>query len=138
MQVRTRGNQPADTDGNVVVGTTENPALKLDPANISTDDNVVVKLAVSYLRNAQANAMYSPDIKVTATNGGVAVLVTPTNKLETLTSTKVGKNALTFGYNSSNKRRDAEIVLIGTKVGKTTWTFTIGGVKRTVTQTYKK
>jgi hypothetical protein len=50
----------------------------------------------------------------------------------------VGKNALTFGYNSSNKRRDAEIVLIGTKSGKTTWTFTIGGVKRTVTQSYTK
>lgn len=138
MQVRTRGNQPADTDGNVIVGTEENPALKLDPANISTDDNVVVKLAISYLRNAQANAMYSPDIKVTATNGGVAVLVTPTNRLELITSAKLGKNALTFGYNSSNKRRDAEIVLIGTKPGKTTWTFTIGGVKRTVTQTYTK
>ena len=82
--------------------------------------------------------MYSPDIKVTATNGGVAVLVTPSNKLETIASTKVGKNALTFGYNSSNKRRDAEIVLIGTKVGKTTWTFVIGGVKRTVTQSYTK
>ncbi len=137
MKVTSRGNQPADTDGNVIVGTEENPALKLDPAGISTDDNVVVKLAISYLRNAQANAMYSPDIKVTATNGGVAVLVTPTNRLELITSAKLGKNAMTFGYNSSNKRRDAEIVLIGTKPGKTTWTINIGGVKRTVTQSYK-
>ena len=97
-----------------------------------------MKLAVSYLRNAQANALYSPDISVTATNGGVAVLVTPTNRVDIITSAKLGKNALTFGYNSSNKRRDVEIVLIGTKAGKTTWTFNIGGVKRTVTQTFKK
>jgi hypothetical protein len=57
--------------------------------------------------------------------------------LELITSAKLGKNAMTFGYNSSNKRRDAEIVLIGTKPGKTTWTINIGGVKRTVTQSYK-
>ena len=138
LQVRSRGDIAADLDGNIVVGGEENPALKLDPANIAKTDQVVVKLAVSYLRNAQANALYSPDIKVTATNGGVAVLVTPTNRVDIITSAKLGKNALTFGYNSSNKRRDVEVVLIGTKPGKTTWTFNIGGVKRTVTQTFKK
>ena len=138
LQVRSRGDIAADLDGNIVVNGEENPALKLDPANIVKTDQVVVKLAVSYLRNAQANALYSPDIKVTATNGGVAVLVTPTNRVDIITSAKLGKNALTFGYNSSNKRRDVELVLIGTKAGKTTWTINVGGVKRTVTQTYKK
>lgn len=137
LQIRSRGDVEADTDGNVIVGLEENPALLLDPANIAKTDQVVVKLAISYLRNAQANALYSPDIKVTSTNGGVAVLVTPTNRVDVITSAKLGKTALTFGYNSSNKRKDVELVLIGTKPGKTTWTFNIGGVKRTITQTYK-
>lgn len=137
LLVRTRGELPADQEGNVVLDGSKNPALILDPAGVSKSDQIVVKLAISYLRNMQANALYSPDIKVTATNGGMATLVTATNKLDDIVSTKLSKNTLIFGYNSSNKRRDAEIVLTGTKPGTTTWTFWIGGVKKTITQSYK-
>jgi hypothetical protein len=135
--IKSRGDVLADLGGNVVKDGATNPTLAVDPAGTSKGDQVVVKLAISYLRNAQANALYSPDIKVTATNGGIATLITPTNKLDTMTAVGLGKNALTFGYNSSNKKKDVEIVLTGTKAGTTTWTFVIGGVKKTVTQTFK-
>ena len=137
LLVKSRGEALADYTGNVVKDSVTNPVLALDPAGVSKGDQVVVKLAISYLRNAQANAIYAPDIKVSATNGGMATLITPSNKLDTMTAVGLGKNILTFGYNSSNKKKDVEIVLTGTKAGTTTWTFLIGGVKKTVTQTFK-
>jgi hypothetical protein len=136
FQVRSRGDVLADVNGNVVKDGVSNPALVLDPAGTSKGDQIVVKIAINYLRNKQANALYSPDIKVTATNGGYATLITPTNKLDTMTAIGLGKTSLTFGYNSSNKKKDVELVLTGTKKGTTTWTFDIGGVKKTVTQTF--
>ena len=138
LNVMSRGDVMADLNGNVIDGSTTNPALPLDPAGAAKTDQVLVKLAITYLRNAQANALYSPDISVTATNGGMATLITPTNKVETMTAVGNGKNSLVFGYNSSNKKKDVQIMLTGTKPGKTTWTFNIGGVKKTVTQVFKK
>ncbi len=138
LNVMSRGDVLADLNGNVVQGSTTNPALPLDAAGVAKTDQILVKLAVTYLRNAQANALYSPDISVTATNGGVATLITPTNKADTMTAIGTGKNSLVFGYNSSNKKKDVQIMLTGTKPGVTTWTFNIGGVKKTVTQVFKK
>lgn len=137
LQVKSRGDVIADLSGNVVKDGVTNPALILDPAGTAKTDQIVVKLAISYLRNAQANALYSPDVRVSATNGGYATLITPTNKLDTMTAIGLGKTNLVFGYNSSNKKKDVEIVLTGTKPGTTTWTFLIGGVKKTVTQIFK-
>lgn len=138
FNVMSRGDVLADLNGNVIDGSTTNPALPLDPAGVAKTDQVLVKLAITYLRNAQANALYSPDISVTATNGGMATLITPTNKVETMTAVGDGKSSLIFGYNSSNKKKDVQIMLTGTKPGSTTWTFNIGGVKKTVTQVFKK
>ena len=138
LNVMSRGDVMADLNGNVINGSTTNPALPLDPAGTAKTDQVLVKLAITYLRNAQANALYSPDISVTATNGGMATLITPTNKVETMTAVGNGKTSLVFGYNSSNKKKDVQIMLTGTKPGTTTWTFNIGGVKKTVTQVFKK
>jgi hypothetical protein len=138
LNVMTRGDVMADLNGNVIDGSATNPALPLDPAGVAKTDQVLVKLAITYLRNAQANALYSPDISVTATNGGMATLITPTNKVETMTAVGDGKSSLVFGYNSSNKKKDVKIMLTGTKPGSTTWTFNIGGVKKTVTQVFKK
>ena len=132
-----RGDVLADLSGNTLVDGVTNPALPVDPAGTARTDQILVRLAISYLRNAQANAMYSPDITVTATNGGYATLITPTNSADTMTAVGSGKTALTFGYNSSNKKKDVQIMLTGTKPGKTTWTFIIGGVKKTVTQVFK-
>ena len=115
----------------------QNPALPLDPMGTAKTDQILVKLAVTYLRNAQANALYSPEVTVTATNGGVATLVTPSAPADTMTAIGNGKNSLVFGYNSSNKKKDVQLMLTGTKVGTTTWTITIGGVKKTVTQVFK-
>ena len=138
LDVQSRGDVTADMMGNVVTGGSTNPALTLDPAGTSRGDQVLVKLAISYLRNTEANALYSPDISVTATNGGYATLITPSNKAETMTAIGLGKTSLTFGYNSSNKKKDVQIMLSGTKAGLTTWTFNIGGVKKTVSQVFKK
>jgi hypothetical protein len=138
LTVMSRGDVLADLNGNVIDGSAANPALTLDPAGVSKTDQVLVKLAVTYLRNAEANALYSPDVQVTATNGGVATLITPTNKADTMTAIGSGKNAFAFGYNSSNKKKDVQLMLTGTKRGTTTWTITIGGVKKTVTQVFKK
>ena len=137
LTVMKRGDVMADLSGNVISGSTANPALPLDPMGVAKTDQILVKLAVSYLRNAQANALYSPDVTVTATNGGVATLITPTAPADTMTAIGKGSNKLIFGYNSSNKKRDVQLMLTGTKVGTTTWTFTIGGVKKTVTQVFK-
>lgn len=138
LNVMSRGDVLADLNGNVIQGSASNPALPLDPAGVAKTDQILVKLAITYLRNAQANALYSPDISITATNGGVATLITPTNKADTMTAIGTGKNTLVFGYNSSNKKKDVQIMLTGTKPGTTTWTFNIGGVKKTVTQVFKK
>ena len=138
LNVMSRGDAPADLNGNVIQGSATNPALTIDAAGVAKTDQVLVKLAISYLRNAQANALYSPDISVSATNGGMATLITPSNKVETMTAVGNGKNKLVFGYNSSNKKKDVQIMLTGTKPGTTTWTFLIGGVKKTVTQVFKK
>ena len=138
LSVMSRGDALADLNGNVISGSVTNPALPIDPAGTAKTDQILVKLAVTYLRNAQANALYSPDISVSATNGGMATLITPTNKVENMTAVGNGKNKLVFGYNSSNKKKDVQIMLTGTKPGKTTWTFVIGGVKKTITQVFKK
>ncbi len=138
LTVNSRGDVAADLNGNVLGDSGSNPALPIDAAGVARTDQVLVTLAVSYLRNAEANALYSPDVQVTATNGGMATLITPTNKADTMTAVGNGKNSLVFGYNSSNKKKDVQIMLTGTKAGSTTWTFTIGGVKKTVTQVFKK
>jgi hypothetical protein len=138
LTVMSRGDVLADLNGNVIQGSVANPALTLDPAGMVKTDQILVKFSVTYLRNAEANALYSPDVQVTATNGGVATLITPTNKADTMTAVGNGKNAFVFGYNSSNKKKDVQLMLTGTKPGTTTWTITIGGVKKTVTQVFKK
>jgi hypothetical protein len=137
FEVKSRGDVLSDMMGNSVVNGVTNPALAIDPAGTAKTDQILVRLAISYLRNAQANAMYSPDISITATNGGYATLITPTNSADTMTAIGTGKTALTFGYNSSNKKKDVQIMLTGTKAGKTVWTFKIGGVTKTVTQVFK-
>jgi hypothetical protein len=137
LTVMKRGDVLADLSGNVISGSSANPALTLDPTGVAKTDQILVKFAVTYLRNAQANALYSPDVTVTATNGGVATLVTPSAPADTMTAIGKGANKLVFGYNSSNKKKDVQLMLTGTKVGTTTWTITIGGVKKTVTQVYK-
>lgn len=138
FEVKSRGDVLADMTGNAVVNGVTNPPLTIDPAGTSRGDQILVRIAISYLRNAQANALYAPNITVTATNGGYATVITPTNKADTMTAVGAGKTSLTFGYNSSNKKKDVEVMLTGTKVGSTTWTFNIGGVKKTVTQVFKK
>jgi hypothetical protein len=137
LTVMKRGDVLADLSGNVISGSSANPALPLDPMGVAKTDQILVKFAVTYLRNAQANALYSPDVTVTATNGGVATLVTPSAPADTMTAIGKGANKLVFGYNSSNKKKDVQLMLTGTKVGTTTWTITIGGVKKTVTQVFK-
>jgi hypothetical protein len=137
MTVMRRGDVLADLNGNVIQDTTTNPALPLDPAGVAKTDQILVKYAISYLRNAQANALYSPEVTVTATNGGVATLVTPSAPADTMTAIGKGANKLVFGYNSSNKKKDVQLMLTGTKAGTTTWTISIGGVKKTITQVFK-
>jgi hypothetical protein len=54
-----------------------------------------------------------------------------------MTAIGKGANKLVFGYNSSNKKKDVQLMLTGTKAGTTTWTISIGGVKKTITQVFK-
>ena len=137
FDVLNRGDVAADLAGDVLVEGIKNPPLALDKAGLLKTDQVFVRIAVTYLRNAQANQLYAPDISVSATNGGFATLATPLLPSEKITAIGKGKTAMTFGYNSSNQKKYVDVILTGTKAGTTTWTFKLGGVTKKVVQTFK-
>ncbi|MEO0024098.1 MAG: hypothetical protein RL196_539 [Actinomycetota bacterium] len=98
LKALSRGGLTADGSGNVLVGSEVNPAHVIDEADNQLSDTDVINLNISYVKNSLAKPLYAPDVKVTATNGGVSGLVLPATPVETYASASSQKSTLVFGY----------------------------------------
>jgi len=124
-----RGGLTADGDGNVIVGsganTQVNPALVVDESDSAMTDTNIINLNISYLKNSIPIALYAPDIKVTATNGGVSGLILPATPAPTYSTVAKQKNSYAFGYTYPQ-----QIALTCTRPGTTVFTIATGANKQ--------
>lgn len=120
-----RGGLAADSGGNVVVGSGAdakvNPPLVIDEANNALTDTNIVNLNITYLKNSIPLALYAPDVKVSADNGGVSGLILPAHPVEDYTTFEAQKSGYTFGYTYPQR-----IAVTCTRPGTTTFTFSVG------------
>ena len=125
LTVLSRGGNAVNGAGDYVttVGGTSvtNPPLSLDTTDSSTNDVDVVNLMVTYMKNSLPIALYSPDIKVTADNGGLAAIGDIARPVSALTSSSSFQSTLVFSYTYPQK-----IALMCTKTGITTFKITTG------------
>jgi len=125
-----RGGLTADNGGNVVVGSGPdlqvNPPLVIDEADNSLTDSNIINLYVGYLKNSIPIALYAPDIKVSANNGGKFGLILPSKPASTYASASAQLSDYTFGYTYPQ-----QIVVTCTRPGTTTFTVATGAIKHT-------
>ncbi len=121
MKALTRGGVTADSLGNVTVDSVVNPPHVIDESDNQVTDTDVINVNITYVKNSLTKALYAPDVKVTATNGGVAGLVLPATPVETYASAASQKNSLTFGYTYPQR-----IAVTCTRPGATTFKIATG------------
>jgi len=129
-------NQTNDSIGNYWKDdVTKNPALVLDKAGTSTlDDTIVAAINITRLKNLMNNFVYSPDVVITATNGGLSAAPTAEQKASgfvDFAGNSLFKATTKFGYNHYQ-----DLVFVATNPGTTTWTVTIGNWKYSFSQDY--
>ena len=136
LQVRTRGGNAVNASGNYVTtvdnALVTNPAHEVDTLETSLTDIDVVNLTITYMKNALLKALYSPDIKVTADNGGKAALVDTLRPVTRLASSTMFQSTLIFGYTYPQ-----QIALMCTKTGTTTFKIYTGSTFKTHVMTCK-
>jgi hypothetical protein len=111
-----------------------NPAMTLDPANSSLNDVIIAAINVTRLKNLKSQFIYAPDVKITATNGGLSAAATAQQKADAFLDFKSAANfkaVTTFGYTYYQ-----DLVFMATQPGTTTWTVSIGNWSYKVTQNY--
>jgi len=118
------GNYLATINGVLVT----NPPNQIDTLDTAVTDVDVVTLNVSYMKNSLPIALYSPDIQVTADNGGKAAIYDTLRPLTGLTSSESFKSPLVFSYTYPQK-----IALMCTKNGITTFKIFTGTAFKTHT-----
>jgi hypothetical protein len=125
-----RGGITADGSGNVVVGSgnnaTVNPPLVIDEADNQLTDTNIINLNITYLKNSVPLALYAPDVKVSADNGGRFGLILPAHPVGDYASSTAQNSSYTFGYTYPQ-----QIAVSCTKVGTTTFTIAVGTTKVT-------
>lgn len=90
-------------------------------------------------RVPQPQELYNPDVKVTATNGGLAAVASAaqmTSGFADFTDASSFRSTLVFGAPCYTGSCIQDIVFMGTKPGETTWTISLGSWKRTFSMTY--
>jgi len=136
LRVRTRGGNEVNSAGNYVTTvdnvTVTNPAQEIDTLETSLTDIDVVNFNVTYAKNALLKALYSPDITVTADNGGKAALIDTLRPVSRLASSTMFQSTLVFGYTYPQ-----QIALMCTKTGITTFKIYTGSTYKTHTMTCK-
>lgn len=105
-----------------------NPPLTIDTIDSSIDDLDVATLVVTYMKNSLPIALYSPDIKVTADNGGKAALIDTLRPVSNLAAESAFKSPLVFSYTYAQK-----IAFMCTKTGLTTFKIITGTAFKTHT-----
>ena len=111
-----------------------NPALTLDPTGASLNDVIVAALNITRLKNLKSQFIYAPDVKITATNGGLSAVASAQQKAAAFADFKSSANfkaVTTFGYTYYQ-----DLVFMATQPGPTTWTISIGKWSYKVTQDY--
>jgi hypothetical protein len=109
-----------------------NPPLPLDTLDTATTDVDVVNLNISYMKNSLPIALYSPEIVVTADNGGKAAIYDILRPLTGLTSSASFSSPLVFDYTYTQR-----IALMCTKTGITTFKIFTGTAFKTHTMSCK-
>lgn len=136
LQVKSRGGNVVGASGNYVTTIDNtlvtNPALEVDTLETATTDIDVVSLTITYMKNALLKALYSPDIKVTADNGGKAALIDTLRPVTGLASSTSFHSPLVFGYTYPQ-----QIALMCTKTGTTTFKIYTGSTYKTHVMTCK-
>lgn len=126
--VNSDGNYVTTVDGNQVI----NPAQTVDTTDQSLTDISVVNFQITFSKNALNKALYSPDVKVTADNGGKAAIIDASRPLANLADSAKFSSPLVFSYTYIQK-----IALMCTKTGVTTFKITTGSDSKTFTMTCK-
>ena len=141
-------NQTNDSIGNYWKDdVTKNPALVLDKTGTDTlDDTIVAALSITRmktqiekigstkLKTPIQNFVYSPDVVITATNGGLSAAPTEAQKnsnFADFVSSSAFKAKTVFGYNHYQ-----DLLFVATNPGTTTWTIAIGNWKYSFSQDY--
>lgn len=123
-----QGDYVTTVDGQTVT----NPAQPIDTLDTNLEDVDVVTLNISYMKNSLPIALYSPEIQVTADNGGKAAIFDILRPIEGLTSSAAFSSPLIFDYTYPQK-----IALMCTKTGVTTFKIITGTAFKTHTMTCK-
>jgi hypothetical protein len=109
-----------------------NPALPLDTTDSNLDDVDVVTLNITYMKNSLPIALYSPEIVVTADNGGKAAIYDTLRPISGLTSSDSFSSPLAFNFTYPQR-----IALMCTKTGITTFKIYTGTAFKTHTMSCK-
>ena len=131
-----RGGHDVNSAGNYVTTVNEqsvtNPPNELDTLDTEVTDIDQVNLNINYSKNTLPIALYSPNVTVTADNGGKAALIDVLRPVSGLTSSESFSNPLAFSYTYTQK-----IALMCTKTGITTFKITTGSAFKTHEMTCK-
>ena len=126
--VNAAGDYVTSVDGQPVT----NPALPLDTLDSAITDVDVVTMNISYMKNSLPIALYSPEIQVTADNGGKAAIFDVLRPISGLTNSSSFSSPLIFDYTYPQK-----IALMCTKTGLTTFKIITGTAFKTHTMSCK-
>jgi hypothetical protein len=103
-----------------------NPPHEIDTLEAVTTDVDEVIFNISYMKNSLVKALYSPEIRVTADNGGKAALIDTFRLLSRLNTSEAFLSPLVFNYTYTQR-----IALMCTKTGITTFKIFTGSTFKT-------
>jgi hypothetical protein len=130
LRVAKRGGHDVNASGNYVTTidnvAVTNPAHELDTLENSLTDVDEVTFNISYMKNSLPIALYSPQITVTADNGGKAALIDTYRLLGRLNTSAAFHSPLVFNYTYTQR-----IALMCTKTGITTFKIFTGSTFKT-------
>lgn len=136
LKVLSRGGHDVNTAGDYVTTVNNvqvtNPPQSVDTSDQNLDDTMVANLQITFMKNSLLKAVYSPDIRVEATNGGQAAIFDTARPLAGLADSAKFSSPLNFSYTYIQK-----IALMCTKTGTTTFKIFTGAEFKTVSMDCK-
>jgi hypothetical protein len=141
--IASRGGKSTDSFGDVWGGASgcertdsciQNPALTIDNAETSLNDVVVAAFNLTRVKNKKNQLIYAPEVKITATNGGLSALASASQKAAGFVDFKnrsAFNTTTTFGYTYYQ-----DLVFMGTQPGLTTWKVQVGNWSYSFSQSY--
>lgn len=110
------------------------PSLTLDPNGTSLDDVVIAALNLKWVTNTKNLFIWAPEVKITATNGGLSAVASAAQKDNGFQDFK---NSSNFKANNSfGFTYFQDLLFMATQPGVTTWTISIGNWSYSFSQKY--